>query len=130
MACRVRHWLAPLVVMLLLVPGAADAARRAHARRPAATAHARRTPRSEEERALWAIQQDGDQRIQALLKATQGWTNRAMLSARARRIEEMRQETRRRQLETRAFARRRGDHAEAAAIEKMARDPRGSRRGA
>lgn len=132
MACRLRHWLAPTVVLLLLVPGAAAAARRTHPARPVRVtrAHVRPAPRSEEERALVAIQQDGVLRIKALLKATKGWTDKAMLSARARRIEEMQQETRHRQLEVRAaFARRRGDHAEAAAIEKeMARDPRGSRR--
>jgi hypothetical protein len=132
MACHPRHWLAPTVAFLLLLPGAADAARRTRAARTARPAYVQRAPRSEEERALYAIQQEGDLRIKALLHATKGWTDKAMLSARAHRIGELRQDTRRRQLEVRAaFARRRGDHAEAAALEKtMARGTRASRRGA
>jgi hypothetical protein len=131
MARRGRHWLVPTVLLLLLVSATSHAARRPHHARPARAGRVQvqRAPRSEEERALLAIQLDGERRVKALLNASRGWTDKAMLNARARRIEEMRRDTRRRQLEVRAaFARRRGDHAEAAAIQKELRDPRGNRR--
>jgi hypothetical protein len=146
MASRARHWMALIAVLLLLAPSSAGASRRpapakrpgtaqvGRAHRPQVTHRVRRTraPRSEEERAILAIEQDGARRVQALLRATRGWTDKAMLGARERRIAEMRRDTRTRQLQVRAtFARRRGDHAEAAGIEReMGPDPRGRRRGA
>jgi hypothetical protein len=115
-------------------PGAAQilAAKRAHQAAVAQRVRVARIPRSEEERALLAIEQDGNRRVQALLKATRGWTDKAMLGARERRIAEMRRDTRTRQTQVRAaFARRRGDHGEAASIERApGLDSRGRRRGA
>ena len=149
MARRARPWMALIAALLLLAPssagarrhpapakrpGTAQIVRAKQAYRPEITRRVRvaRIPRSEEERALLAIEQDGNRRVQALLRATRGWTDKAMLGARERRIAEMRRDTRTRQLQIRAaFARRRGDHSEAAAIEReLGLDARGRRRGA
>jgi hypothetical protein len=149
MTHRARQWMALITTFALLAPALAGAtprpapskragtarverAQRARVARTSPRVRAARAPRSEEERALLALEQDGERRVKALLGATRGWTDKAMLAARDRRIAEMRRDTRARQFQLRAaFARRRGDHSEAAALEREAGPgPRGRRRGA
>ena len=128
-----RLWTALIVLLLLFPSGAAHAARHPrHPRHPRNTGRAPLPPRprTEEELALLAIQDDGERHVNSLLNATRYWTDRALLSARARRIEEMRDATRTRQLQVQAaFARRRGGSVQAAALERgKTRLSRASRR--
>ena len=135
MRSAARLWTALIVLLLLFVSGAAHAARHPRHQRHTRPARAGRAPlpprpRTEEELALLAIQDDGERHVNSLLNATRYWTDRALLSARARRIEEMRDATRTRQLQVQAaFARRRGGSVQTTLLERgKTRVSRGSRR--
>ena len=89
-------------------------ASRSHAGRAHHAPGPRRAAGSPEERGVASLHAAAEARVEALMRATRGWHDPALLRARDRRVAELRRASAVRELQLRAeWARRRGDRARA-----------------